>query len=122
MHNPLSPLQLEQDNQTLTSLVDFLSRLVDLAVSTPRTPPLPESPARSEGEGGGTGAPALSLEILQWEQLRVDHSLIVHIASSSAKFVQLEASAADAAAREHDARARGTELKEECERLRVQGG
>jgi hypothetical protein len=124
--------QLEQDNQALASLADFLSRLVDAAVSPPRHP-LPESPTaarasldigstqRSSEEGSSGQAPALSLELLQWEQMRVDQSLIVHIATSAAKIAQWEASAMEAAALHQDTLTKLSEQKEECARLRLHG-
>jgi hypothetical protein len=124
--------QLEQDNSTLASLVDFLVRLVDLAVSPPR-PALPESPSafhtvsgskvsRQSNEGGvASQAPALSLDVLQWEQMRVDQALVVHIAATSAKFTQFEASAVEAAALLRDALSKGNDLKQECSRLRLHG-
>lgn len=40
---PLFEPKLEQDNQTISSLVDFLTRLVELAVTPP--PPHPETSA-----------------------------------------------------------------------------
>jgi hypothetical protein len=124
--------QLEQDNQALASLVDFLSRLVDAAVSPPRHPLLESptatrtgrdigSPQRSSEEGSNGPAPALSLELLQWEQLRVDQTLIVHIAMSAAKIAQWEASAIQAAALHQDTLTKSNEHKEECARLRVHG-
>jgi hypothetical protein len=65
--------------------------------------------------------PALSLEALHWEQLRVDQTLVVYIATSAAKIAQLEAAADEAAALHRDAISRVNELKEECGRLRTHG-
>lgn len=125
-------LQLEQENQTLASLVEFLTRLVDAAVSPPRLP-LPESPSavhtgrdadaprRSNEAAAASQMPALSLDALQWEQLRVDQALLAHISFFSAKVAQLEASAAEALALHQDALSKGNEIKEECARARLHG-
>ena len=124
--------QLEQDNLTLASLVDFLTRLVDLAVS-PHRLPLPGSPTAAHSARGvkvsqqasdgavASQAPALSLDALQWEQMRVDQALVVHIAATSAKIVQFEACAVEAAALLRDALSKGNDLKDECSRLRLHG-
>jgi hypothetical protein len=123
---PLCEPKLEQDNQTISSLVDFLTRLVELAVTPP--PPHPETSAsvgnktRRTSEGGAAAhAPALSLDMIQWEQLRVDQSLLAFIAMSAAKTLQIEKSAADSAALHRSAIAKCDELNEECSHLRVHG-
>lgn len=121
-------IQLEQDNQTLASLAELLSRLVDAAVAPPLLP-LPDSPSNARSSSNRDNAssarsgqlPALSLEALQWEQLRVDQTLVVYIATSAAKIAQLEAAADAAAALHRDALSRVSELKEECSRLRTHG-
>ena len=121
-------IQLEQDNQTLASLAELLTRMVDAAVAPPLLP-LPDSPSNARSSGNRDNAssarsgqlPALSLEALQWEQLRVDQTLVVYIATSASKIAQLEAAADAAAALHRDALSRVSELKEECSRLRTHG-
>ncbi len=106
--------------------------MVDAAVSPPRLP-LPDSPSavhtgrdadasrRANEAAAASQIPALSLDALQWEQLRVDQALLAHISFFTAKIAQLEASVAEALALLQDAISKGNEIKEECARSRLHG-
>jgi hypothetical protein len=78
--------------------------------------------ARSANEGVvAAQMPALSLDALQWQHLRIDQSLIVHITASCAKVAQLEALVAESSALHQDALSKCEAIKEECRRLRQHG-
>jgi hypothetical protein len=108
----------------MSSLVDFLSRLVDVAVSPSRLS-LPESPpdprTGDDRERCVIEAPTLSLETIQWEHLRVDRTLIAFISTTAAKVAQLEQAAIDTSALYRSSLAKANELEEESKRLRHHG-
>ncbi len=74
----------------------------------------------SEGEAA-VHSPALSLEAVQWEQLRVDQALIAFVSATAAKITQLDKSVMDTSALYRGALSKANELEEECARLRLHG-